>query len=300
LQNLDYEMCGLADADLVIAVGYDMVEFAPRLWNKDGSKKIIHIDTLPAEVDEHYLPTVEIVSEIGEALRALMTACRTRKPPVDEGRLKSTVLSELNAYVEDDAVPMKPQRILGDMRRVLSDRDVVISDVGAHKLWIARLYPAEQPNTVIISNGFATMGIAVPGGIAAKLAQPDRRVVAVTGDGGFLMNVQELETAKRLGTPFAIVVWVDSGFGSIPGSRRPASGAPSASNLVTPTSSSSRSRLACLASSSITPTSLLRPFNAPSTSTAPRSSPCPWTTRRTAASQRRSAKCRWRYSQPSA
>ncbi len=215
LQNRDYEMCGLAEADLVITVGYDLVEFAPRLWNPGGDKEIIHIDTLPAEVDEHYLPAVEIVSEIGEALRALTAACGARKPGIQEARLRSTVLAELDAYAHADAVPLKPQRILSDMRRVLADDDILISDVGVHKLWIARLFPAEQPGTVIISNGLATMGIGVPGGIAAKLAEPERRVVVVTGDGGFLMNVQELETAHRLGTAFVTVVWVDDGYGSI-------------------------------------------------------------------------------------
>ena len=215
LQNLDYEMCGLADADVVITVGYDLVEFAPRLWNRQGDKRVIHIDTLPAEVDAHYLPSVEIVSEIGEALRALAAACTRHRTPTDESRLKSTVLSELSAYAEDRSVPLKPQRVLSDMRRVLSEHDILISDVGVHKLWIARLFPAERPNTVIISNGLASMGIGLPGGIAAKLAEPERRVVVVSGDGGFLMNVQELETAHRLGTPFVVVVWVDGGYGSI-------------------------------------------------------------------------------------
>jgi acetolactate synthase-1/2/3 large subunit len=215
LQNRDYEMCGLADADLVIAVGYDLVEFAPRLWNAECNKQIIHIDSLPAEVDEHYQPTVEIVSEIGDALKALTGTCNHREPAVDESRWESTVLAELNAYADAPGVPLKPQRVLHDMRRVLSDADILISDVGVHKLWIARLFPAAQPNTVIISNGFATMGIGLPGGIAAKLAAPERRVVVVSGDGGFLMNVQELETARRLGTSFVTVVWVDGGYGSI-------------------------------------------------------------------------------------
>ena len=215
LQNLDYEMCGLADADVVITVGYDLVEFAPRLWNRQGDKRVIHIDTLPAEVDAHYLPSVEIVSEIGEALRALAAACGRHRTPTDESRLKSTVLSELSAYAEDRSVPLKPQRVLSDMRRVLSEHDILISDVGVHKLWIARLFPAERPNTVIISNGLASMGIGLPGGIAAKLAEPERRVVVVSGDGGFLMNVQELETAKRLGTAIVVCIWVDGGYGLI-------------------------------------------------------------------------------------
>jgi len=215
LQNRDYELSGLDEADVVVAVGYDFVELAPRLWNPRRDKRIIHIDTLPAEVDEHYLPTVEIVSEIGEALRALTSACATRELLTDDAPLKSTVLAELKSHGDDQSLPLKPQRILSDMRRVLAEDDIVISDVGAHKLWIARLFPAARPNTVIISNGFATMGIGVPGGIAAKLAAPECRVVVVSGDGGFLMNVQELETARRLGTPFVTVVWVDGGYGSI-------------------------------------------------------------------------------------
>lgn len=215
LQNRDYEMCGLAEADVVIAVGYDMVEVAPRFWNPHRDKQIIHIDTLPAEVDEHYLPSVEVVSEIGVALRQLTEISGTRVPPNDSSRLKTTVLQELEAFREDGSMPIKPQRILSDLRRVLSGNDLLISDVGAHKLWVARMFPALEPNSVIISNGFATMGIGVPGGIAAKLAQPRTRVVVVTGDGGFMMNVQELETAKRLGTPFVTLVWVDDGFGVI-------------------------------------------------------------------------------------
>jgi acetolactate synthase-1/2/3 large subunit len=215
LQNRDYELCGLAEADVVISVGYDMVEFAPRLWNSDHLKRIVHVDALPADVDAHYLPEVEIVSEIGEALRVLASACEQREPPPDTSPLKARVLAELVSHSQDGSVPMKPQRILNDMRRVLAGEDLLISDVGAHKLWIARLFPAEEPNSVIISNGFATMGIGVPGGIAAKLAQPDRRVVVATGDGGFLMNVQELETAGRLGTAFVTVVWVDGAYGVI-------------------------------------------------------------------------------------
>ena len=215
LQNRDYEMCGLADADAVIAVGYDMVEVAPRLWNPGKDKQIIHIDTLPAEVDEHYIPAVEVVSEIGVALRLLTEMSDARTPSNDGSSLKATVMEGLHAFANDQSVPLKPQRILADMRRVLAGNDLVISDVGAHKLWIARMFPAVEPNSVIISNGFATMGIGVPGGVAAKLAQPDTRVVVVTGDGGFLMNVQELETAKRLRTPFVTMVWVDNGYGVI-------------------------------------------------------------------------------------
>ncbi len=215
LQNRDYELCGLAGADVVLAVGYDLVELSPRLWNPDGGKRIIHVDTLPAEVDDRYQPEVEIVSEIGDALAALADLCPPRAAPADESHLKRLVVAELDLHAADDAMPMKPQRIIADMRRVLGPEDTVISDVGAHKLWLARLFLVERPNGIIISNGFATMGIGVPGGVAAKLAEPGRRAVVVTGDGGFLMNVQELETARRLKTNFVTVIWVDGHYGVI-------------------------------------------------------------------------------------
>lgn len=215
LQNRDYELCGLAEADVLLAVGYDLVELAPRLWNPRRDKRVIHVDTLPAEVDEYYQPELEIVSEISDALVALKDVCRANRRLEQVSPLRETVFAELEAHASDSAMPMKPQRILNDMRRVLATEDLVISDVGAHKLWVARLFPAERPNSIIISNGFAAMGIGVPGGVAAKLAEPHRRVVVVTGDGGFLMNAQELETAKRLGTAFVTIVWVDGSYGVI-------------------------------------------------------------------------------------
>ena len=111
--------------------------------------------------------------------------------------------------------PIRPQRVVCDLRRALADDDILISDVGFHKLWLATLFPASRPNTVVLSNGLASMGIAVPGAVAAKLVRPQCKVVAVTGDGGFLMNSQELETAKRLKTAFVVVVLVDNRYGAI-------------------------------------------------------------------------------------
>ena len=122
---------------------------------------------------------------------------------------------ELSWHANDDSVPLKPQRIIRDLRAALAPDDIVICDVGAHKLWMARMYQAEAPNTCIISNGFASMGIAVPGAVAAKLASPKRKVVAVTGDAGFLMNSQELETAVRLHTPLVVLIWTDNSYGLI-------------------------------------------------------------------------------------
>ncbi|MDQ2807192.1 MAG: acetolactate synthase large subunit [Chloroflexota bacterium] len=210
----------LAEADLVITVGYDLVEWSPALWNPHRDKEILHIDSTPAEIDGHYLPTLEVVGEIGYALHTLAGLCQAQKHAwwPTKGRDEATAetaLSGLRGYAADDSMPMKPQRVVWDLRQCMADDDILISDVGAHKLWLALLYPAVKPNTVVISNGFATMGIAVPGGLAAKLARPTRKVVAVSGDGGFLMNSQELETARRLRLPYVNVVWTDGRYGVI-------------------------------------------------------------------------------------
>jgi acetolactate synthase-1/2/3 large subunit len=217
----------LAEADLVVTVGYDLVEWAPALWNPRRDKEILHIDSTPAEIDGHYLPVLEVVGEIGPALHALAGLCQAQEhawwepakgPEEDSEETALSALPDLQglrAYATDDSMPMKPQRVIWDLRQALADDDILVSDVGAHKLWLALLYPAARPNTVVISNGFATMGIAVPGGLAAKLAQPERKVVAVSGDGGFLMNSQELETARRLRVPYVNVVWTDRRYGVI-------------------------------------------------------------------------------------
>ncbi|MBI2861623.1 MAG: acetolactate synthase large subunit [Chloroflexi bacterium] len=222
LQRHDADLAALpelAEADMVIAVGYDLVEWAPAFWNPRGDKEIIHIDSTAAEIDGHYLPAIEVVGEIGESLRGLLAVCEqqggvvsayTRPVPANP-----RIIETLSRYAADNSWPMKPQRVVADLREALSDDDVLVSDVGAHKVWISRLYPATRPNTVVIANGFAAMGIALPGAIAAKLVLPDRRIVAVSGDGGFLMNVQELETARRLGTAFVVVVLIDGRFGVI-------------------------------------------------------------------------------------
>jgi acetolactate synthase-1/2/3 large subunit len=116
---------------------------------------------------------------------------------------------------EDDHYPLRPARALWDIREALGPKDILVSDVGLHKLWIGRMFPAHEPGTVLIANGLAGMGFALPTAIAAKLVHPDRNVVAVAGDGGFLMNCQELETAVRLRTPVVNVIWENGEFGSI-------------------------------------------------------------------------------------
>jgi acetolactate synthase-1/2/3 large subunit len=215
LQAGDYEMAGFADADLVVAVGYDLVEHAPKYWNPQRDKRILCIDSSPAEIDDHFIPEVELVGDIGFTLRTLAERCPDLCPAPHGTRLANAVAATLAAAAGDDSFPMRPPRILLELRRAMRPADVLVSDVGLHKLWIGRMFPAHEPNTVLIANGLAGMGFAVPAAIGAKLVLPERRVVAVSGDGGFLMNAQELETAKRLGTPFVNVVWENGQFGSI-------------------------------------------------------------------------------------
>jgi acetolactate synthase-1/2/3 large subunit len=239
LQARDHVLTGFDRSDLVVSVGYDLVEYAPSRWNPDGRKRIIHIDTQPAEVDAYYQPEVELVGDIDGTLRRLLPAMlplgiggrdasarhATRETLVHQD-LRTALLAELGAYEHDDGWPIKPQKAIVDLRRALGPKDIVVSDVGAHKIWVARLYQAYEPNTVIISNGFAAMGVSLPGAIAAKLVHPERRVVALCGDGGFLMNSQELETARRIGANVTVVVWRDDGYGLIDWKQRNEFGRP--------------------------------------------------------------------------
>ena len=239
LQARDHVLTGFDRADLVLSVGYDLVEYAPAQWNPDGRKRIIHIDTQPAEVDAGYQPEVELIGDIEGTLRRLLAAVvpygvggrdaaqrHESKEILVNADLRTALLADLAAAETEDGFPISPGRAIADLRRALGSNDIVVSDVGAHKVWVARLYQAYEPNTVIISNGFAAMGISLPGAIAAKLVHPDRRVVALCGDGGFLMNSQELETARRIRANVTVVVWRDDGYGLIDWKQRTEFGRP--------------------------------------------------------------------------
>jgi acetolactate synthase-1/2/3 large subunit len=247
LQARDHVLSGFDRADLVVSVGYDLVEYAPARWNPDGTKHIIHIDTQPAEVDAFYRPAVELIGDIDGTLRRLLAevlphgiggrdaaARHAARETLVHQDLRNALLKDLGAYEADDGFPIKPQKAIADLRRALAPEDIVVSDVGAHKIWVARLYQTYEPNTVIISNGFAAMGISLPGAIAAKLVHPDRRVVALCGDGGFLMNCQELETARRIGANVTVVIWRDDGYGLIDWKQRQEFGRPFAVEFGNP------------------------------------------------------------------
>lgn len=215
LQAHDYVSCGFDRADLVIAVGYDFVEYSPHSFNPNRDKKIIHIDFLRSDIDDCYNTSVELVGKIKDSLDSLTKMVECKKDIKYAARLREYILNELCEHKNNDNFPVTPQRILFEVRDVLKDDDILISDVGAHKLWVSRIYPAYEPNTVLISNGFAAMGFGLPGGIAAKLVYPEKNVVVITGDGGFMMNDQELETACRLKLSIVVVIFVDKEFGLI-------------------------------------------------------------------------------------
>jgi len=216
LQSRDYALAGFEDADVVITVGYDLVEHAPKNWNPGRDKQIVCIDTVAAEVDEHFMTAVDLVGDLHHILSHLAVELRDAGHGAQtNSRLNDIVLGRFESGRGDDDFPMRPPRALWDIRDALGPQDMLVSDVGLHKLWIARMFPAHEPETVFIANGLAGMGIALPTAIAAKLVYPERKVVTVNGDGGFLMNVQELETAVRLGTPIVNVIWENRQFGSI-------------------------------------------------------------------------------------
>jgi acetolactate synthase-1/2/3 large subunit len=223
LQAGDYHNCGFDIADVIICIGFDMAEYHPHAWHPTRDRTIIHIDSQPAEVDDAYLPTIELLGDIKRNLELLVQTAhqhsawqQTPKRDLSPYRhLRQSLIEEMKGHANSTAFPLKPQKIIWDLRTAMKLDDIAICDVGAHKMWMARMFRCEVSNTCIISNGMASMGIALPGVVAAKLAHPNKAAVAVTGDAGFLMNVQELETAVRLGLSLVVLIWSDSGYGLI-------------------------------------------------------------------------------------
>lgn len=216
----DIPACAIDDADLVITLGYDMVEYHPKNWNENHGTEVLHIDFLPAEIDENYHPEIEVVGDLAHALEMLNTkidAAGGFDHDLSVQRSTRESMTRELAIHKDDVGegPIRPQKALWDARQVLGPQDILLSDVGAHKMWIARHYHCHKPNTCLIPNGFCSMGFALPGAISASLVHPDRRILAICGDGGFLMNGQEMETARRLNSNITVMVWEDGGYGLI-------------------------------------------------------------------------------------
>jgi len=220
LQAKDVITCALDNADLIITLGYDMVEYHPTLWNSNKDKAIIHADFLPTEIDEYYHPETEVIGDLAHTLWMMNERFKEVK---DFGfnfkqqfATRQTMQKELSMHADDDTKGLiRPQKVLWDVRKVMGANDILLSDVGAHKMWIARHYQCHEPNTCLIPNGFCSMGFALPGAIAASIVFPDRNILSICGDAGFLMNVQEMETAKRYNSNIVVMVWEDHAYGLI-------------------------------------------------------------------------------------
>lgn len=227
IKTADHALFAMKEADLVIAIGYDLVEYSPKNWNSDLAKKIIHIDFTQAEVDTYYPPDVEISADVEYTVDSILDEIKLQQqqnPTIEFPRseipaifkkIKQEVVQRIEKHKNDTSYPAQPEKIVTDVRQILDEGDIVISDVGAHKMWISKTYNTYTPNTCIIPNGFCSMGFSVPGAIAAQLVYPKKKIVAMCGDGAFLMNLQEIETAVRLKLPIIIIVWCDGGFGLI-------------------------------------------------------------------------------------
>ena len=220
LGSKDHISAAIDNADLVITLGFDMVEYHPHLWNANKDKKILHADFLPTEIDEHYHPQTEVVGDLAHALWMLNERIDRQGLPEFNHDLHRNVRESMAkdmAEFKDDNTKgtIRPQKALWDARQVMGAHDILLSDVGAHKMWIARHYQCHEPNTCLIPNGFCSMGFALPGAIAANIVSPQRRVLAICGDAGFLMNVQEMETARRLNSNIVVMVWEDNEYGLI-------------------------------------------------------------------------------------
>ncbi|MFQ5781876.1 MAG: acetolactate synthase large subunit [Nitrosopumilus sp.] len=228
IKEADHALLAMKESDLVIAIGYDLVEYSPKFWNPSLDKKILHIDFTPAETDTYYSPDVEVVADIELTIDSILSELEKEKQkdpcvncypyhdmPELFKKIKSEITQNIQEYANDSSYPIKPEKLVTDVRKILDEKDIVISDVGVHKLWIAKIYDTFYPNTCIIPNGFCSMGFSLPGAIAAQLVFPEKKIVAMCGDGSFLMNIQELETAVRLKLPIIIIVWCDNEYGLI-------------------------------------------------------------------------------------
>ena len=220
LGTKDVPTLAIEKADLIITIGFDMVEYHPLLWNPKADKRIVHIDFLPAEIDENYHPEVEIVGDLAHALwmlnERIASHSKLNFDHTERDKVREFMSKELALHAHDDTEgSIRPQKILWDVREAMGAKDILLSDVGAHKMWIARHYQCYEPNTCLIPNGFCSMGFALPGAIAASLVHPERKILGIAGDAGFLMNVQEMETAKRLGVNLTMLVWEDNAYGLI-------------------------------------------------------------------------------------
>ena len=216
LSKNDFLHCAINRADLIINVGHDVIEKPPFFMEKDRTK-VIHVNFFPAQVDEVYFPQLNVIGDIASSINALSNQIKDKSNWDFSyyGRIKDEVESHLTKYSEDNRFPILPQRIVHVVREKLADDGIVTLDNGVYKIWFARNYKCYQPNTLLLDNALATMGAGLPSAILAKLIHPEKKVISVCGDGGFMMNSQELETATRLGIDLVVIILNDSSYGMI-------------------------------------------------------------------------------------
>ncbi|HSQ78273.1 MAG TPA: acetolactate synthase large subunit [Nitrospirota bacterium] len=214
IHGRDYVNCGIDRADLIITIGYNIVEYPPYVWNRGLDKKIINIDFVEAEVDKYFNPDIEVIGDIAGSLLQLGELVETRKNG-DMFRAMRGFLNKKLSLDTDKHYPLTPKEVVHQVRSVLSHEDIVTLDNGIYKLWFSRLYRTYKPNTFLLDNALATMGAGLPAAIAAKMVCPDRKVLAVVGDGGFMMNSREIETALRCNTPLVVLILNDNAYGFI-------------------------------------------------------------------------------------
>lgn len=232
----DYILQAVEKADLILTVGYDMGEYAPEKWNPQGDKKIVHIDFVPADVYNSYQPEVEVVCDVSDAFWQIQQ--KLERDNIDfeanwYSAVRQQIIDDIKSYDIKGDDRLTVPGTLNVLRDVMNDDGLLFSDIGSHKIWIARNFPTYVPNGTIVGNGFCSMGASLPAGIAAKLIDPQRQVVTAMGDGGFMMNSQEIETAKRLGLGYTILVFNDNDYGLISWKQRMNTGGQAVSTQLT-------------------------------------------------------------------
>ena len=216
LSDGDYLHCAIERSDLIINIGHDVVE-KPPFFMEEGGKKVIHVNYKSAQVDQVYFPQVEVVGDLAASIDALSEKFGSEAKSEIEyfKKIKNEIDQNTTEGSDDPRFPVTPQRFVADTRKVMSDNDIIALDNGVYKIWYARNYKAYQPNTVLLDNALATMGAGLPSAMMAAMLYPERRVMAICGDGGFMMNSQELETAVRLGLNIVVTVLNDNSYGMI-------------------------------------------------------------------------------------
>ena len=215
IHKRDYVSCGIERADLIITVGYNISEYPPYVWNKDLSKKIINIDFIESEVDKYYNPDVEVIGDIGYSLWEIWKLVDKRKKDSVFQKTRESILEVIDAKDKIKSEKLLPHEIVQEVRQSLGEEDILTLDNGIYKLWFSRLYKTYKPNTFLLDNALATMGAGLPSGIVAKMLNPEKNVLTVVGDGGFMMNSQEIETAIRNKIPIVVLILNDEGYGFI-------------------------------------------------------------------------------------